>query len=845
MRLVQNSFIGGEISPELFGRHDLEAYFHAAKNITNFTVQKTGGLRKRHGTQLLWHVSGTGDVAYRAIPYFYNRTHSACVLLYRKPDSTTAYCRFCVEGEAPGTENTISVLSLASADALKSLHVKQVGDTLFLTAAGRKTVRGTVNYTSRSVTWQEMQSAISVAAAPAITLVATNFSSDTSQGYRASTRTYGIIGVKNSVYSAIRSASCRIYLPWVAGATVTITFSPNWSAHDYYILCVRQAGQWGVLDTIYPSSSSSVRGDLTWANTSFSSTGTINEVSYTAGTTTPSTAFKNDPNATSNGYNTNAAIIPHNATVSFAYKSANSVATNLQLWLGGLVRRTADTSQIDTVSTPGETTVTLYKSDGTTRIASWTVNALYSTSAQTLAIDTPVVNSGATYYLKFENSGGEAVVLRGAVLGVPGTSYSLVDDNIMATDVAGVMEALTVGDTGMDCAVVDVWEQRLVFAASAKMPFTLWFSRTGDVNNFYTDRPQTADSAFSVTIAALTSSRILHMVTSRWFLLLTESGEYSVDTAGNSGFSFATIAIRRTSSVGAHEAVEPVVTASSVLFVAADGRTVYDIAYSLEQDNIVPVERSMLAHHMTESSRIRKIAFAKFPEPQLLCLLDDGTIAAMTYLPEEKVAAWSRFRFAGGGLKCVDIMAPSSIREGAGLEGSSDMWLVFESDAKPGDVWIERMRVNGVGDVQPDGIAKCADHCGYDASDYPVSGEDPQTDVAASVTTVRPEIKDFNTIGLYKNIHDCVVRLNRSGKVTIRPDADYFDGTSGAVQDGSEPVEDAGTVALVTKDVRVLPYAYNNTDGRMVVTSADRWPCEILSVLFNVEVAGDDEEGGA
>ena len=75
MRLVQNSFVGGEISPALFGRHDIEAYFHAAKRITNFTVHGTGGLGKRYGTQLLAKLGTGATSSFKAFSYLYDRTH--------------------------------------------------------------------------------------------------------------------------------------------------------------------------------------------------------------------------------------------------------------------------------------------------------------------------------------------------------------------------------------------------------------------------------------------------------------------------------------------------------------------------------------------------------------------------------------------------------------------------------------------------------------------------------------------------------------------------------------------------------------------------------------------------
>lgn len=679
MRLIQNSFIGGEIAPELFGRHDLEAYFHAAKTLRNFSVRKTGGLRKRQGTQLLFDLSAEGASAFRVFPYFYDRTAYGAVVLYRKTEGTTIFYRlYKSDGEALGDEASVAagVATLASDDDLAALKCKQIGDTLFFSSRARAVFSGFVDYAAGTVRWEKMTGQINVPAPPVLNATATGFGTS-DDGYVRSTRRYCIIGVKNSVYSRTREKNVSISLPWKAGAYVTLSFTANWAQHDYYMICVMLGGQWQILNTFYPDA-------------------------------------EQDP---------------------------------------------------------------------------------------------------------------------------PPTAMSMTDDNINYGDIAGVMEPVKVGDTDMDVDVVDVWEQRLVMASSANKPFTMWFSRRGDVTNFYTTRPQTGDDAFELTLAVTTASRILHTITGRWFVMFTESGEYSVDSADKSGFAYNTAICKKTSNVGAHEGIDPVMTEAQILFVAADGKTVYELSYNLEQDNIMPQNRSILASHMTEGAKIRKIAYMRFPEPQILCLLENGDILNMTYIPEQKIYAWSRTVFSGGGLRCIDIAVPGSIREEAGLESSSEVLLMFARDGEAGRVWVERFRAPSVGDVQDAGKAKCADHCGYGEENYPDGEHDPQTNVAATAVTVRPEFQDFNSFGQYKNIYDCFLRLNRSGTVKIRPDTDRLADVSSSLQAEASPVVADGNVTLVTKDVQLLPFAYQNTDGRMVITSDDGWPCEILSVLYNIEVA--------
>lgn len=687
MRLVQNSFVGGEISPALFGRHDIEAYFHAAKRITNFTVHGTGGLGKRYGTQLLAKLGTGATSSFKSFAYLYDRTHWMFLLFYTKPNEDTVFYRTVKTDDEPSGELSISADTLEMSD-VSSLRIKQQGDTLFLTHRSVQAVKGFVDYEEGTVTWSKAAH-VRKPNRPAdfTTASASGFSHDS--GYVNTSREYCLIGVKNSVYSDVRTKRVGITLPWANGATVTLAFTPSfagagdaddYSKYDYYLVGYRAAGSWMVLDTFYPGSETD-------------------------------------------------------------------------------------------------------------------------------------------------------------------NKCTLVDNNMYSSSVAGVTEPITVGEASAQFRVglIDVWEQRLVMASSTGKPFSFWFSRTGDIGNFHASRPQAADDAFEATLATLSAARILHTVTGRWFLMFTNEGEYRIDSSG-AGFSFATMAIRKTSNVGAHEDVEPVTSDSHVLFCAPDAKSVYALAYDLEQDNILPRNVSLLAGHMTEGRRIVDMAFVKFPEPRLLALLDDGDVICMTYLPEQKVTAWHRAHFGYDGLKCVAISCCGAMREADGAEVVSEILLLFQRPGDSSAFWLERVRAPSYGDVRPQGLALCADHCGYAADDCPVAGENPQTPVEAEVVTLRPELQEANSIGLRKNIYDCTVRLNRSGAVTIAPEGDDMDEASSTAQPDSVPAVDdeAGTVALVTKDVAILPRARHNKDGRMVIRSADQWPCEILSVLFNIEVAREE-----
>lgn len=891
MRIISNSFVGGEISPALFGRHDLKAYFQAARSIKNFIVRKTGGIKKRAGTQLLWRIDAvnTQEASFRVFPLFYLRSIYLVLVLYTKKDDSQIYYRLCDPNrEEPGEEYAIPVAQISSTKTLADYKVKQIGDTIFFSCAGARSFHGKLDYAERftedGIRWEAFKDEIEVEDAPEMTCKVDGFESDVEKGFRPAVRHYALFGVKNGVYSKPTEVDANIYLYWVAGATVTLTFVPQWEKHDYYILAQEAGGTWGVMQSFYPNTNDGNQSDTEWTSDDTLSKVTVNGHEYmteatVAGLSGEANALTKKTVTPSGGgeaveveYSTNALILDTSMDVETGeYKTPAITGTykpsettpilGIKLWWGGKLRRADDESVVDSVGSEG-IKVYLYDVDADGNeseepIAEWKTMGLWGEQSVKLTVDEPVAGqAGHKYRVRFESyrdneeeiseRTGTPIILRGIALLSDSATQKYVDTNINAGEVTGVQDPLTVGDTGMDCSLIDIWEQRMVMASSMNNPFTLWFSAVGDLYNFYTNRPMTASDAFSVTIPATTSSRILHMLTNRWFLLFTESGEYHVDAVGNNGFYYGSISIRRTSNVGCHDRVEPVTTEDRALFVAADGKTIYDIVYSLEQDNLIPNNRTMMADHLMEGKTVTKIVYKRFPEPELLCLLSDGTVAAMTYIPEQDVYAWHHHEFGYPGLRCEDINSTSTVHDSDKHETTSEILLSFRHEAHPASLYVERLRANSVGDIQDVGDAKCADHCGYSKENFPVAGEDPETDVEAELVTVRPELPDFNSMGIEKNIYDCVLRLNRSGAISVRP---YMDdgGTLPEVSSGiwrtPDVDETAGTVRLLSKDVKVLPRAYHNTDGEMVIASADKWACDILSVLFNV-VTADTQEGG-
>ena len=81
VRVLQNSFAGGEISPVMLGRVDDNSYGTGAFKLENFLVLPQGTIRKRHGLQ---YVTTLNDDHVRLIPFRFSSTQTLVLVFSHK-----------------------------------------------------------------------------------------------------------------------------------------------------------------------------------------------------------------------------------------------------------------------------------------------------------------------------------------------------------------------------------------------------------------------------------------------------------------------------------------------------------------------------------------------------------------------------------------------------------------------------------------------------------------------------------------------------------------------------------------------------------------------------------------
>jgi len=229
--------------------------------------------------------------------------------------------------------------------------------------------------------------------------------------------------------------------------------------------------------------------------------------------------------------------------------------------------------------------------------------------------------------------------------------------------------------------VCTFYQDRFILASSNQYPNYIWFSRTGDYSNFGVEKVGgtiTDDSAITLPVINRKMYDIRHLIPANDLLILTSGNEWIID--GSKTITPTNCNLRTQNKRGASEC-EPKYIGNRCVYVQARGCVVRDLGYSYESDNYTGADLTLFVKHLTKYRNFITSAYAQDPDSIVYYVTDDGNIDCLTYIPEQKVYAWSHFTTKGK-YKYAESVA----------EGEQDsLYVIVERDFKSGTVMcIER-----------------------------------------------------------------------------------------------------------------------------------------------------------
>lgn len=194
-------------------------------------------------------------------------------------------------------------------------------------------------------------------------------------------------------------------------------------------------------------------------------------------------------------------------------------------------------------------------------------------------------------------------------------------------------------------SLVDVFQQRLVLAATQAQPQTVWLSKTDDLNSFEVGKQD--DSALALTLSTTTQNRICWLMAQSSRLLLgTADAEWAV-SGGQGVMTYSNARADSHGFVGSSD-VPALMATDKVLYVERGGGRVYQYGYDYESDGFVSRDLTVFADHvLADGGGCRGVAFVRKPEPRAVFVRRDGALALMTYNSMHQVHAWHRYTTDG------------------------------------------------------------------------------------------------------------------------------------------------------------------------------------------------------
>lgn len=183
------------------------------------------------------------------------------------------------------------------------------------------------------------------------------------------------------------------------------------------------------------------------------------------------------------------------------------------------------------------------------------------------------------------------------------------------------------------------------------------------------------------------------MASTKELLLGTANGEYVITSVAGA-ITPSDISVDQQSSYGS-ASIQPVKIGDQVIYVSPDKRKIRAINYEDDKKNWMSVDLSFPSEHLTRG-KIKSLAWAQHPDNLLWVLLEDGTMACMSYERGNNVQGWHRHD-TNGKIKSIavgfdgsnSLLVSLTDRELSGGVGGKWIYLEVMSGGAILDLWQE------------------------------------------------------------------------------------------------------------------------------------------------------------
>ncbi len=202
---------------------------------------------------------------------------------------------------------------------------------------------------------------------------------------------------------------------------------------------------------------------------------------------------------------------------------------------------------------------------------------------------------------------------------------------------------------------VGFFQDRLIFGGTTAQPYEVWMSRTGDYGDFSVEKVSgtvTDDSAIALAFISRKQAEIQHLCPGADLFVLTDSNEWIV--SGGSTVTPTKCTNKAQTFRGSSE-VPPLSIGGRMIYIQKRSQSVRDFAYTFETDSYDGADLTLLAKHLFRGKQITDAAYMQDPDSRLYFVRSDGVMLCLAYVQDQKVYAWSHLKTDGQYISVCNI----------------------------------------------------------------------------------------------------------------------------------------------------------------------------------------------
>lgn len=189
------------------------------------------------------------------------------------------------------------------------------------------------------------------------------------------------------------------------------------------------------------------------------------------------------------------------------------------------------------------------------------------------------------------------------------------------------------------------YDQRRIFAGTPANPLKVMMTDTGSQYMMSYHVPQQDTDRIDIVALSNDADIIRHAVGLESLVLFTGSSELRVFTQDGGALAPSTVAVRAQSYIGAND-VQPLIVNSSIVYVAARGGHPRQLMFSgnaYSSDDL-----GIRCPHLFDFYELTDLTISKAPLQCLWFVSTSGSIYACSFVPEQKIVAWSELKTPDG-----------------------------------------------------------------------------------------------------------------------------------------------------------------------------------------------------